>query len=325
MKTDNGGQQAFVPAAELIEHAPEWFIQAIETAAEERQVAYEQTHLNYRKWTGPSADAANIVMVHGGGAHARWYDFIAPLVTSKYNVISVNLPGMGDSGWLQNYNREIMAEGLITMVRDAGFTTKPAIIGHSMGGMVSLRCAHMFHEELAALMICDYYVRPPHAHEEWYMEEDENGELRPRPTRETRVYESFDEALGRFRLQPEQPCANQFIVEYIGGHSLREVEGGWTWKFDPHMYRDFPIGDDWPQVYRDLPLPLSAMFGELAREHDTLDRDELIGYMQGLRPQSPHFDLLQARHHVLLDQPVAFATAIDQQMAAWHAQGLFDT
>ena len=71
MKTDNGGQQALVPAGELIEHAPEWFIQAIETAAEERQVAYEQTHLNYRKWTGPSADAANIVMVHGGGAHAR--------------------------------------------------------------------------------------------------------------------------------------------------------------------------------------------------------------------------------------------------------------
>ena len=91
------------------------------------------------------------------------------------------------------------------------------------------------------------------------------------------------------------------------------------------MYRDFPIGDDWPQVYRDLPVPIAAMFGELAREHDTLDRDELIGYMQSLRPQSPHFDLLQARHHVLLDQPVAFASAIDQHMATWHVQGVFDT
>lgn len=323
MKTDNGGQQALVPAGELIEKAPEWFEQAIQNEAEECHVAYENTRLNYRKWSGPSADAPNIVMVHGGGAHARWYDFIAPLVTAKYNVISVNQPGMGDSGWLGEYNRDIMAEALITMIRDAGFTSKPAIVAHSMGAMVSILTAHKFHRELAALMICDYYVRPPHAHEEWYMEKDENGDLQPRPTRETRIYESFDAALGRFRLQPEQPCANQYIVDYVGGHSLREVEGGWTWKFDPHMYRDFTIGDDWPQIYRDLPLPVSAMFGELAREHDTIDRDELIGYMQGLRPQTPHFDLSQARHHVLLDQPVAFAAAINQQMAAWQAQGSF--
>ena len=70
-------------------------------------------------------------------------------------------------------------------------------------------------------------------------------------------------------------------------------------------------------------MPLSAMFGELARQNDVLERDELINYMQGLRPQSPHFDLKQARHHVLLDQPEAFASAIDQQMANWQAQGVF--
>jgi pimeloyl-ACP methyl ester carboxylesterase len=323
MKAQNGGQQDLLPAGERIDDAPQWFKEALAQKPQDKFVAYEQTKLHYRQWDGPNAEAPNIVLVHGGGAHARWYDFIAPLESAKYNVISVNLPGMGDSGWLQKYDRDIMAEGLITMIRDAGFATKPAIVAHSMGGMVSLRCGHIYHQELAALMICDYYVRPPQAHEEWYMEEDENGELRPRPTRETRVYESFDEALSRFRLQPEQPCANQFIVEYIGGHSLRQVDGGWTWKFDPHMFKNFPIGNDWQQVYRDLPLPLSAMFGELAHQHDTLDREELIGYMQSLRPQSPHFDLLQAHHHVLLDQPVAFASAIDQQMAAWQAQGVF--
>ena len=58
-----------------------------------------------------------------------------------------------------------------------------------MGGMVSLMTSHIYHQELAALMMCDYYVRPPHAHEEWYMEEDENGVMRPRETRPTRVYE----------------------------------------------------------------------------------------------------------------------------------------
>jgi pimeloyl-ACP methyl ester carboxylesterase len=230
---------------------------------------------------------------------------------------------MGDSGWLKDYKREIMAEALITMVRDAGFIGKPAIIGHSMGGMVSLITSHLYHSELAAVMICDYYVRPPYAHEEWYMEEDENGVMRPRQTRETRVYEDFETALARFRLQPEQPCANQFIVDFIGEHSLREVDGGWTWKFDPHMYQDFPMGKNWPEMYEGLPIPSAAMFGELSHDWENITRNDIIAYMKTLRPTMPHFDLLAARHHVLLDQPLAFASSINQQMQNWQAQNIF--
>ena len=175
MKALNGGQQDLLPAGERIDEPPQWFRDALDKAPQDHFVAYQQTKLHYRQWRGPSADKPNIVLVHGGGAHARWYDFIAPLLTPYYNAISLDLPGMGDSGWLQEYNREIMAEAVINMIRDVGFKTKPAIIGHSMGGMVSLMTSHLFPNELAALMMCDYYVRPPHAHEEWYMETDENG------------------------------------------------------------------------------------------------------------------------------------------------------
>ena len=47
-----------------------------------------------------------------------------------------------------------------------------------------------------------------------------------------RVYETFDAALARFRLMPEQFCDNPFIVEFIGRHSLRRADDGWVWKFD---------------------------------------------------------------------------------------------
>jgi pimeloyl-ACP methyl ester carboxylesterase len=321
MKALNGGQQDLLPKGELIDFEPEWFQKAIAQVPQDHYVAFQDAKLHYRKWAGPDADAPNMVLVHGGGAHARWYDFIAPQLTPYYNVIALDLPGMGDSGWLQAYSREIMAEAVVTMVRDAGFGAKPALIGHSMGGMVSLITSHIYPQDFAALMICDFYVKPPHAHEEWYMEEDKNGNLRPRPTMETRVYEDFDTALGRFRLQPEQPCANQFIVDYIGAHSLREVDGGWTWKFDPHMYRDFPMGSDWPEIYQNLPLPLSCMFGQLASDHDKISRQEVVTFMHGLRPEAPHFDLLAARHHVLLDQPIAFASTLVLQMQAWKSHG----
>lgn len=323
MKTDNGGQQALVPAGELIEKAPDWFQQALAEKPHLRDVAYEKTRLHYRQWDGPGTDAPNIVLLHGGGAHARWYDFIAPQLTPYYNVIALNLPGMGDSGWLQSYTRDIMAEGVITMIRDARFTAKPALIGHSMGGMVSLLTAHLYHDELAALMMCDYYVRPPKFHNEWYMSRDENGNWQPNPTRDTRIYDDFDTALARFRLQPEQPCANHYIVEYIGAHSLKEVDGGWTWKFDPHMFKDFRIGEDWPEIYRDLPLPLATMFGAQSHDHEEVSRVELIDFMRNLRPDAPHFDIVGAHHHIMLDQPHAFASAIVQQMCVWKAQGAY--
>ncbi len=328
MKALNGGQQDLLPEGERIDAQPQWFKDALAQKPQDCSVSYQEGKLHYRYWPHQSDErsesVANVVLVHGGGAHARWYDFIAPLLSPYYNVISVGLPGMGDSDWLKHYTRDIMAEAVITMVRDVGFKTKPAIVGHSMGGMVSLMTAHLYHDELAALMICDFHVKPPHAHEEWYMEEDENGDLKPRPTMPTRVYDDFDTALARFRLQPEQPCANQFIVDYVGEHSLREVDGGWTWKFDPHMFRDFPLGADWPEIYQNLPLPLAAMFGELAHDHETISRNDTIAYMQSLRPEAPHFDLLGAHHHVLLDQPLGFASAITLQMQAWHAQGAFE-
>ena len=90
------------------------------------------------------------------------------------------------------------------------------------------------------------------------------------------------------------------------------------------MYRDFPMGRDWPEIYRDLPLPTAAMFGELSHDWENITRKEIIAYMKGLRPTMPHFDLLGARHHVLLDQPLAFASSIKQQMENLIVQGAFD-
>ena len=323
MKTDKGGQQAHVPAGELIEQTPKWFSDAIAAPMHDRRVAYKQTYLAYRQWDGPHEDAPNIVLVHGGGAHARWYDFIAPQLTPYYNVIAVNLPGMGDSGWLETYKRDIMAEAVITMIRDAGFKSKPALIGHSMGGMVSLPTAYTYHKELAALMICDFHIRPPELHHEWYMTRDENGDWQPNPTRDTRVYDSFDAALARFRLNPEQPCANHYIVEYIGTHSLTEVDGGWSWKFDPHMFKNFPMGEDWQDMYLNMPVPLAAMFGAESHDHEDVSRKELTDYMQRLRPDVPHFEIAGAHHHIMLDQPRAFASSIVQQMQTWQSNGVF--
>ncbi len=328
MKTDNGGQQALVADGELILQEPEWFKQAIENKPENRFVAFRNSELHYSYWAGPSAESENLVLLHGDGAHAHWFDFIAPLLTPYYNVIALDMPGMGESGWLDAYSREIMAEAIITMIRDANFVSKPAFVAHSFGGMLSLITAHHYAAELAALMICDFHVKSPENHYEWY------GELES--WRPTRVYDSRAEAEARFRLMPEQPCANHFIVDYIASHSVREIHqgdnhrraasdaAGYTWKFDPSIYPGFTVGRDLPEIYKALPLPLAAMFGADSHDFDKVTRVDAIAHMQSLRPDAPHYDISGARHHIMLDQPRAFAAAINGQMQNWKASGAFN-
>ncbi len=327
MKTDNGGQQAFIAGSELVLEEPVWFKKAIENKPQDHFVAFRGAQLHYSAWQGPSPDAQNIVLLHGDGAHAHWFDFIAPLLTPYYNVIALDMPGMGESGWLESYSREIMAEAMITMIRDAGFTSKPAFIAHSFGGMISLLTAHHYGDELSALMICDFHVKPPEAHHEWYAD--------IKASRPTRVYQSREAAEARFRLAPEQPCENHFIVEYIGAHSVREVhigdnprraasqEAGWTWKFDPSIYPGFTVGTDLPDIYRNIRLPLAAMFGADSHDFEKTTRAKVIAHMRGLRPDAAHYDISGARHHIMLDQPRAFAAAVVSQMENWRAGGAF--
>ena len=121
---------------------------------------------------------------------------------------------MGDSGWLDIYSRDIMADAVMEMIRAAGFSRAPGLIAHSFGGFISLLAAARHADELAGLMICDFYGAPTRKP---YRMVCRCGTPRP-----TRIYETREAAIHRFRLMPEQPCSNQFILDHIAAHSLRE-------------------------------------------------------------------------------------------------------
>ena len=218
MKAHNGGQQAMLAHQEIVDFQPQWFKDALAKQPVARRVPFRNAELHFLDWGSPNPAAPPVILVHGDGAHARWFDFVAPLIADRHHVIALDLPGMGDSGWLDAYSRDIMADAVMTMIRAAGFTRAPGLIAHSFGGFISLLAAAGHANELAGLMICDFTVHPPEGHTEWYADIEA-----PRPTR---IYETREAAIHRFRLMPEQPCANQFVLDYIAAHSLRETEGG---------------------------------------------------------------------------------------------------
>ena len=155
-------------------------------------------------------------------------------------------------------------------------------------------------------MIVDSPIRSP--------EEEARHPLTRPPMRNNRVYETFDAALARFRLMPEQPRDNPFIVEFIGRHSLRRAEDGWVWKFDSEAMGSRRFGEPVREYLQAVGCRAALIFGEKS----ALVSRETASYMSSLMgPRAPVVEVPEARHHVMLDQPLGFVAALRMLLDSW--------
>ncbi len=142
---------------ERVSDAPQWFLDALAAPREDRIVEFEGCPIHYLRW-GESGKPG-LVFVHGGAAHAHWWSFLAPQLTHDYQVVALDMSGHGDSGRRSEYPRELWAEEVMAVIHDAGFSGPPVIVGHSLGGMVTLVAASRHGKELAGAVIVDMPVR----------------------------------------------------------------------------------------------------------------------------------------------------------------------
>jgi pimeloyl-ACP methyl ester carboxylesterase len=310
-----------IPDEDVIRHQPQWFRQALAAPHESRRLTVDGAEIHYLRWGNDDPRRPGILFVHGNGAHAKWFSFIAPLLTNHYNVASMDLGGMGDSDWRMAYSRDSFAHEIGEVALAAGLGPKPVIVGHSFGGFVSLMAAGQYGAQLGGLILCDFTVRPADDAHEWFL----NGPER----KPTRIYGDFEEAKSRFRLAPLQPCANGFILDYIGPLSLRQVaagetrgkrtfeETGWTWKFDHSIFNGLRMGNDHADIYANLACRGATMFGLESKDYEPAKLD----FLRRLAPEKPAFIIPGAQHHIMLDQPHAFASAVGALMDVWRAEG----
>ena len=87
-----------------ISEAPEWFNQAINIKPSEKILENEKGSLSYSIWPTESKNKNLLIFIHGTGAHKKWWYPIAPQFVNYSNVIAIDLPGMGDSGFRKKTN-----------------------------------------------------------------------------------------------------------------------------------------------------------------------------------------------------------------------------
>jgi pimeloyl-ACP methyl ester carboxylesterase len=278
--------------------APRWFEDALAIAPAVSSVSVDGARISYRTW-GTSRSSGDVLLVHGGAANARWWDHLAPLLASDRRVVAVDLSGHGDSDHRSEYSLATWADELAAVVRDAGLAPLPVVIGHSLGGFVTVELARRGMPGLGGAVIVDSPIGESPA--------PRSPEPTPARFGNSRVYPTSADAIQRFRAVPPQPML-PYVAAHIAESSVREVEGGWGWKFDPAFIR---LGGGIPQSLRDLACRAVLIAGERG-----IVPAAVVEESRGL-PGVAVVEVPDAGHAIMLDQPLALLAALRGILAGW--------
>lgn len=297
---------------------PSWLEEALLVPREEGWVQSGGCDIHYFRWGNP--ENPGLLLMHGFLAHARCFAFIAPFLAERYHVVAFDLSGMGDSGVRETYSDEVRAAEVEDVARATGLfehEKKPTVIAHSYGGHVALTAMKTHHELFDGLIICDLMALRPERLKEHFGTEKP---LRSDRSRPNRVYPDYEEAKSRFRLSPPQEVNVPALFDYMAFHSLKEVEDGWTWKFDTSVFQsDFGARERMfrqGEIIAETPGRKVIIYGQ----DSTLFDDDSAEYVrESGGAHIPMIGIPGARHHLMLDEPIAFVSALKTVLEQWAA------
>jgi pimeloyl-ACP methyl ester carboxylesterase len=280
---------------------PAWYTTALAAPVVEREITVAGTPIVYRAWGEPGG--RGIVLVHGASAHSRWWDHVAPQLADGRRVVALDLSGHGDSGRRDAYDLEIWMREVLAVIEDAGLDVPPVVIGHSMGAAVVLRLAALSGRPLYGAVLVDTPMVGPIAEKRAARERRAFGTT-------PRLYPSREAIIRQFSPVPAQPVLG-FVVDHVAAASVREVAGGWTWKWDPAIFARVRVEN--PMVRLDCRLALVfAQHGVVSVERREAMYDQL-GRIASV------IEVPRARHHIMLDEPLALVASIRTLLSAWES------
>ncbi|WP_016693548.1 alpha/beta fold hydrolase [Rhodococcus rhodochrous] len=240
--------------------------------------------------TGP-----DVVLVHGGAAQRQWWDHLAPLLKGAGRVVALDLSGHGDSDHREQYVLDVWSSEVLEVARH--YSAEPAVlVGHSMGGLVSVNAAQSYPEAFAAVLALDTPLRRM---------SDSHVERRTKiASRPVRSFESYGEALSGYKTFPPVADAPAEVMDHIARVAYRRVEDRWALKFDPRIYLRPQVEDDFVQVAQIPTWWVQA-------EHGFVDETMARRIRKSIGPNGVLLEVPAASHHLVLEQPLPTAWIIN--------------
>lgn len=243
-------------------------------------------HCLYSRPLTPNSSAnAPLILLHGGGANAHWWDHLAPQLATDRPVYALDFRGHGDSDYPTE--REVGAFNLdLEALLEWLGREDVDLVGHSLGAAVALDHASRF-PATRRLGLLDL-ARGSNAR---------SGRRARLALSFRRTYRSRAEAIERFRFLPESNEAAESLRVAIAEDSVREEpDGRFGYKFDPAWFAlpSRPRPDP-----ADVRCPVLLLRGE---QSHLLGLEAAHDFVRQL-PSGALVEVESSGHHILLDQP----------------------
>jgi esterase len=105
-----------------------------------RHTVVRKLRFHFTEWGDPGKP--QILLLHGGNQSSHSWDLVSLHLSDRYHVFALDQRGHGDSEWSpdQDYSIDAKAADAMAFIADQGLAA-PIVIGHSMGGRITLTMA----------------------------------------------------------------------------------------------------------------------------------------------------------------------------------------
>jgi pimeloyl-ACP methyl ester carboxylesterase len=261
--------------------------------------AADGLRLRTHAWPNPGAPPA--ILLHSLAAHGHWWDWAAPCLAERFDVVALDFRGHGGSeqGPEGAYSFEDYAADVLAVL-DTVAGAAPIVIGHSMGGYMTAWVAAHHPDRLAGAVIVDILTAWPADFAEF---------ARRQAERASPEFASAAAAGERFRLSPPDPSAPADRVRHLGESGVIErAPGCWTYAFARRVFLHPPV-DPWPFLPR-IACPVLVVSGE----HSEVMSEAACRRVAAAIPGARALTLPGVRHHLIVAEPERFGASV----LDWH-------
>lgn len=244
-------------------------------------------------------DAPPLLLIHGYGLNAHTWDAIALGLWPRYRSIALDQLGHGLSDWGSQWDYTLNARARAAeLALDAIACDRFAVIGHSLGGLVSLALASRLPHRVAAVSIVDAspFASP--------------SRVAVGARYRQRTFASLDEAVNL--LSRANPGRDRDILRQNLQFNLRMLaDGRFGWRYDPSddMLTPEPHDERNQAIIQALAKVTAPVLVVRGSRSESVSMDAANALAEAL-PNGQRADIEPAGHNVQGDAPGALVQSL---------------
>jgi len=238
-----------------------------------------------------------VLCLHGGGQTAYMWEELGAALRDRYHVLAPDLPWHGDSDPVDDMSRQLLAATISALMQEFGLS-RVALVGASLGGLVSLALAVARPELVAAITLVDIAHRL----------DDEGVKRIIDFMGKHESFGSLEEAAAE--VAEYLPQRKQVRVDSLRRNLRQRADGRWEWK---HSYgrrlraAELPVErGGWRKLVaglddelRTVGCPVLVLRGSASDVVSNEGAEEIVGMLADARLAT----IEAAGHHAAGDNP----------------------